>query len=31
MTQGIAINQLNTPRRILQAALQKVQLPGQAG
>ena len=30
MPQGIAINHLDTPRRIPQAALQKVQLPGQA-
>ena len=28
---GIAINHLNTPRRIPQAALHKVQLSGQAG
>ena len=31
MPQGIAINHLNTPRRIPQAALQTVQLSGQAG
>ena len=31
MPQGIAINHLNTPRRIPQAALHKVQLSGQAG
>ena len=31
MPQGIAINHLNTPRRIPQAALQNVHLSGQAG
>ena len=31
MPQGIAINQLNTPRSIPQASLQKWQLPGQIG
>ena len=31
MPQGIAINHLNSPRRIPQAALQRAQLSGQAG
>ena len=30
MPQAIAINHLNTPRKIPQAAVQKVQLSGQA-